>query len=740
MSKIHLTINGRAVEADAGDTILAAARKADIRIPTLCFHPALPPEESCRLCVVEMVRGRWSSLVAACVYPAREGMVIETDTDQVIKARKYILELILSDHPLDCLTCNAAGSCELMDLAYEYGIKESSLSGQTHSYPVDPDPNPYIHWDLNKCILCRRCIRACSEMQCAHVLTKADRGFNQRISTAFGNILGQSGCELDGQCVALCPVDALSEKLPRGRGRNWEMSKTRSVCPLCGCGCVFDLNSQDRELIKITSNFSSPANQGALCRQGRFEYAYLNQPDRLKTPLLKQGGGWTEVSWEKALEFLADKTKTLIAQYGPESLGLMLSPVLTNEELYLWQKFARTVWGTPHIDHAGSAIWAPVQEILNQRLGFTGMTNSTDDLLNSSGIILLGSQLMETHPIVGIKVRQAVQKGARLLVIDEVPRTFRRQAELLLGPKPGTEAALIQGLLGALIQGQRYDASFVDRQTTGIERLKSALADRTLESVASETGLTMRDLQEAVDFVAQHRPLSLVCPPPLGGTPFDRKLVQAALNLQLITGNLGIAGGGLAFLAPKANTLGAWELGAVNPGNPELLAHLGTGKLKGLFLIAEDPAGRSHCSPDQAAALKASGIFLVVQDLFLSEAAEQAELVLPARPYSEKQGTFMNVERRLQLLKPSIPSSPGTLWTGDLLHQLAARLGASWPRLTPGQTLETIAREIPGWTGINRTRLEQGGLQWPCANPDHPGTPILYTEEFPAGLVRLEFT
>jgi len=740
MSKIHLTINGRAVEADAGDTILAAARKADIRIPTLCFHPALPPEESCRLCVVEMVRGRWSSLVAACVYPAREGMVIETDTDQVIKARKYILELILSDHPLDCLTCNAAGSCELMDLAYEYGIKESSLSGQTHSYPVDPDPNPYIHWDLNKCILCRRCIRACSEMQCAHVLTKADRGFNQRISTAFGNILGQSGCELDGQCVALCPVDALSEKLPRGRGRNWEMSKTRSVCPLCGCGCVFDLNSQDRELIKITSNFSSPANQGALCRQGRFEYAYLNQPDRLKTPLLKQGGGWTEVSWEKALEFLADKTKTLIAQYGPESLGLMLSPVLTNEELYLWQKFARTVWGTPHIDHAGSAIWAPVQEILNQRLGFTGMTNSTDDLLNSSGIILLGSQLMETHPIVGIKVRQAVQKGARLLVIDEVPRTFRRQAELLLGPKPGTEAALIQGLLGALIQGQRYDASFVDRQTTGIERLKSALADRTLESVASETGLTMRDLQEAVDFVAQHRPLSLVCPPPLGGTPFDRKLVQAALNLQLITGNLGIAGGGLAFLAPKANTLGAWELGAVNPGNPELLAHLGTGKLKGLFLIAEDPAGRSHCSPDQAAALKASGIFLVVQDLFLSEAAEQAELVLPARPYSEKQGTFMNVERRVQLLKPSIPPAPETLWTGDLLHQLAAGMGLAWPQMNPDQTLESIAREISGWAGIDKTRLEQGGLQWPCANPDHPGTPILYTEEFPAGVIRLEFT
>ena len=243
-----------------------------------------------------------------------------------------------------------------------------------------------------------------------------------------------------------------------------------------------------------------------------------------------------------------------------------------------------------------------------------------------------------------------------------------------------------------------------------------------------------------MDFVAQHHPLALICPPPLGGTPFDRELVQSALNLQLITGNLGQAGGGLAFLAPQANTLGAWGLGAVNPGNPELFALLGTEKLKGLILIAEDPAGRSHCTPDQAAALKASGIFLIVQDLFLSEAAELAELVLPALPYSEKMGTFINVERRVQLLKPSIPPSPGTPWTGDLLHRLAAALGTSWPRLTPAQALEEIARNIPDWAGLSLSRLEQGGLQWPCPRPDHPGSPILYTEGFPAGTVRLEFT
>jgi predicted molibdopterin-dependent oxidoreductase YjgC len=740
MPKIHLTINGRAVEAESGDTLLTAARQAGIRIPTLCYHPALPPEESCRLCVVELIRGRWSSLVAACVYPAREGMVIETDTDPVIKARKVILELILSDHPLDCMTCNAAGSCELMDLAYEYGIRESSLPGQTHSYPVDPDPNPYIHWDMNKCILCRRCIRACSEMQCAHVLTKADRGFNQRISTAFGNILGQSGCELDGQCVALCPVDALSEKLPRGRGRNWEMSRTQSVCPLCGCGCVFDLNTKDRELIKITSNFSSPANQGALCRRGRFEYAYLNQPQRLKKPVLKQGGTWTEVDWETALQFLADKTKVLMTQHGPESLGLMLSPVLTNEELYLWQKFARTVWGTPHIDHAGSGVWAPVQEILKSRLGLPGMTNPTNDLLNSSGIILLGSQLMETHPIVGIKVRQAVQQGSRLLVIDEVPRTFRHQAELLLAPTPGTEAVLLQGLLNALIQGRHYDASFVDRQTTGIAGLQATLAEFTPDMVASQTGISPEMFQEALAFLSKHRPLALICPPPLGGAPFDRLQVQAALNLQLLTGNLGKAGGGLALLAPAANTLGAWELGAVNPENPELFALLTAGKLKGLLLIAEDPASRSHCSPDQAALLKTAAPFLVVQDLFLSEVADQADLVLPALPYSEKGGTFTNVERRVQLLKPSQPPAPGILWTGELLHQLAARLGASWPRLTPGQTLEEIAREVPGWGGLTGSRLEHESLQWPCPRPDHPGIPIGFSEGFSGGPVSLEFT
>ena len=245
MSLIHLTINGQAVEASSGDTILQAAQRAGIPIPTLCYHPALPPEESCRICVVELIRGRWSSLVAACVYPAREGMVIETDTEQVFKARKTILELILSDHPMDCMTCNSAGNCELQDLAYQHGIKESSLSGQTHSYPLDPDPNHYIHWDMNKCVMCRRCIRACSEVQCAHVLTKADRGFNQRISTAFGGPLEQSGCEFDGQCVAFCPVDALSEKTARGKGRAWEMTKTQTVCPLCACGCVNDINQKD---------------------------------------------------------------------------------------------------------------------------------------------------------------------------------------------------------------------------------------------------------------------------------------------------------------------------------------------------------------------------------------------------------------------------------------------------------------------------------------------------------------
>jgi formate dehydrogenase alpha subunit len=744
MSLIHLTINGQTVEASSGDTILQAAQRAGIPIPTLCYHPALPPEESCRVCVVELIRGRWSSLVAACVYPAREGMVIETDTEQVFKARKTILELILSDHPLDCMTCNSAGNCELQDLAYQHGIKESGLSGQTHVYPLDPDPNQYIHWDMNKCVMCRRCIRACSEIQCAHVLTKADRGFHQRISTAFGGPLEQSGCEFDGQCVAFCPVDALSEKTARGKGRAWEMTKTPTVCPLCACGCVNDINQKDLEVIKITSNFSSPANRGALCFRGRFRYQYLNKPERLKTPLLKRGSDWVEAGWDEALEVLAGKIRSLQETAGPEALGFLLSPGATNEDLYLWSRFARAQLKTDKSAVAGSSIWAPGLSLQEQWLGLPGATNPTADLARSAGILVVGSHLLESHPIVGIQVRQAVQKGAKLLLIEDKPKPFSRTAQMALTVPPKTEATLVKGLLAELLATDRIDLPYLEGRTSGLEALHGEVAKVSLESVAAATGISLPALKEAAAFLAEHRPLAVICPPPfLPGESFDPALIQGLIRLQLLSGSLGKPGGGLYLLPGPANALGAYTLGAARAAftERELLAEVASQKLRGLILLAEDPQGQSHLTPEQVKELRALGPdgFLVVQDLFLSDAAQLAEVVLPARPYMEKTGTFMNLERRVQPLYPAPAAAGGPWGAGEIIAGLARRLGLSFAAPSPTKTLLEIGRTNPEWAGIARERLGAEGIQWPCPGPDHPGTPILFESGFPKGLVPLSF-
>lgn len=742
MSKIHLTINGQVLEAESGDTILQAAQRGDIRIPTLCHHPALPPEESCRICVVEMIRGQWSSLVAACVYPAREGMVIETDTEQVVTARKTILELILSDHPLDCMTCNATGRCELQDLAYEYGIKESTLTGQVHVYPLDPDPNLYIHWDMNKCIMCRRCIRACSEIQCAHVLTKADRGFNQRISTAFGRPLEQSGCDFDGQCIAFCPVDALSEKMSRGKGRTWEMVRHPVVCPLCACGCLNDLNRKGTEVIKITSNFSSPANQGALCFRGRFRYSYLNKPERLKTPLLKKGNDWVETGWPEALEIMAEKIKTTQGQFGPQSLGFLLGPTLTNEELYLWKRLAREGLKTEKTTVAGSSVWAPVYKILEDRLGYAGASNPTGDLRNSAGILVIGSHLLESHPIVGIQIRQAVQKGAALMILEDKPGKLNPLARIALTVPPPQEGLLVQGLVAGILQQNRQDSSYLESRASGLKELRESLTAVTLASVSAGTGLAVPALEEALAFVTDHRPLAVVCPPPSEpGEPFSPFLAEGLINLQLLLGNLGKAGGGLYLLPPQANSLGAWALGISRPDYTEkdLLAEVASQTIRGLILVAEDPQGFGHLSADQVkqlAPLQADG-FLIVQDLFLSPAAQQADLVLPARPYSEKTGTLMNLERRLQLSRGADPGPKAVLWTGDLLAGLARHLGLPALPTTPDQTFMEITRTHPDWAGFSYARIEDGGRHWPCPSPDHPGTPILFEDGFPQGKAKL---
>ena len=348
MAEVSLTINDKKVTVGEGMTIFQAAQAARIGIPHLCYHEKLPPSGACRMCVVEVERAR--SLVASCAYPVSEGMVVRTNTERVIKSRKLTLELLLSDHSLDCMTCEKAGDCKLQDYAYEFGISESSFVGEQHDYPIDTS-NPFIIRDYNKCILCGRCVAACSEIQVTEALDRMNRGFDTKVVAGVDQPLQDSACVFCGRCVSVCPVGALTEKQAFGKGREWDMKKVRTICNYCGCGCTIELNIKDGKIIKVTNAEDSPVGAGSLCVKGKFGWDFIQNEERLKTPLIKENGEFREASWDEALNLVAAKFSEIKGEYGGNSVAVLSSAKCSNEENYLIQKFARVVIGTNNVDH-----------------------------------------------------------------------------------------------------------------------------------------------------------------------------------------------------------------------------------------------------------------------------------------------------------------------------------------------------------------------------------------------------
>jgi len=367
---VNLTINGRKIQANLGQTVLEAAEQSGIPIPVLCHHPALPPEGACRICLVEIEKQR--ALQPACTFPVTEGLVIHTHSPKVVEARKFVLEMLLSDHPFDCMTCDATGNCLLQDLAYEYGLKENCYPGLRHDYPMD-DPNPFIQVDRNKCILCRRCVRACNYVNGVEAIGVFYRGFNAHIGFGANSTMQDSPCEFCGSCVAVCPTGALWPKMSIGLGRPWQVKKVQTVCSYCGVGCQLVLNVRDNQIIGVDSAWDGPANHGFTCVKGRFGYDYVHHPDRLTKPRVRkylleggqgdnpqdgssretrrQGDTWVEVDWDTALDIVAKKLRETRDTHGSDSIGVLTSAKCTNEENYLMNKLARQVIGTNNIDH-----------------------------------------------------------------------------------------------------------------------------------------------------------------------------------------------------------------------------------------------------------------------------------------------------------------------------------------------------------------------------------------------------
>jgi len=350
MTTVNITINGRKLTAESGQTVLEAAAAAGIKIPSLCHHPALKPIGACRVCLVEIARQR--TLQPACTFEVMEGMEVKTHSPAVQEARRFVLELLLSDHPLDCMTCERAGHCELQDLAYEYGIKQSRFPGVQHQYAIDRT-NPFFERDYEKCIVCRRCVRACNEINGVEAIGMIQRGFDTKIGTAFDGTLQDSPCEFCGMCVEVCPTAALVPKIRIGCGRSWELERVATTCSYCGVGCQYYLEVKDGRIVQVSSKWDAPANHGWMCVKGRFGWDYVHHPDRLTKPLIRRekGGALEEAEWDEALDLVAARFKEIKEKHGAGTFGVCASAKCTNEENYVMQKLARAVIGTNSVDH-----------------------------------------------------------------------------------------------------------------------------------------------------------------------------------------------------------------------------------------------------------------------------------------------------------------------------------------------------------------------------------------------------
>ena len=760
MPKISLTIDNREVVVEEGTTIFQAAKNAGIEIPHLCYQEDMSPASACRLCVVE-VEGT-KNLVASCSYPVANNMVVRTNTERVAKARRLVLELLLSDHPYDCMTCEKSGACDLEKYAYELGVPATRFQGEKHAYPLD-ETHPFFVRDYNKCILCERCVTACNEVQFIEAINLAHRGFATKVAAPFDRPLLESTCISCGQCVAVCPVGALVEKTRRFQGREWEFKKVPTTCPYCGVGCTIELNVKDNRIVRVTSPIDSVVNQGRLCVKGKFGFEYVHSPERLTAPLIREKGEFREASWEEALSLIASR----LANYKKDEVAVISSAKCTNEDNYVIQKFARAVLGTNNVDHCARLCHAPSVAGLVQSFGSGAMTNSINEVSNAACILAIGTNTTETHPIIGLEVKKAVNKEAKLIVANPREINLVSYATLWLRHNPGTDVALLMGMMRVIVDEGLLDSSFIDERCENFDAFKESLKDFDLDFVERITGVPREQVIEAARMYATNKPASILYAMGITQHSHGTDNVIATANLAMLTGNIGKPSTGVNPLRGQNNVQGACDLGAlpnVYPGyqavaDPAIKAKFEAAwgcslssspgltiteitdaayqkQVKALYLVGENPL---LSDPDASHVQKALEKleFFVVQDIFLSETAELADVVLPAATFAEKDGTFTNTERRVQRLRKAIELIGDFKPDWWITCQIAKRMGSKgFDFAHPSQIMDEITSLTPSYGGISYEHLENGGLQWPCPTPEHPGTPILHVGSFTRGKGR----
>jgi formate dehydrogenase major subunit len=768
---VTLSIDGREVTVPEGTSVMRAAALSDVKIPKLCATEQLEAFGSCRMCLVQI--DGMKGLPASCTTPVAQGMVVHTQNKQLADIRRGVMELYISDHPLDCLTCPANGHCELQDMAGVVGLREVryGYEGENHLDSKKDESNPYFTFDASKCIVCSRCVRACDEQQGTLALTIQGRGFESKVAASQNESFMDSECVSCGACVQACPTATLSEKSLIQKGQA-EHSIT-TTCAYCGVGCSFRAEMQGEEVVRMVPNLDGHANHGHSCVKGRFAIGYATHSDRILKPMIRKQitDPWREVSWEEAISYAAAEMKRIQAKYGRNSIGGITSSRCTNEETYLVQKLIRAGFGNNNVDTCARVCHSPTGYGLKNTLGESAGTQNFDSVMRADVIFVIGANPTDGHPVFASQMKRRLRQGAKLIVADprtiDLVRSPHIEAQHHLKLRPGTNVALINSLAHVVVTEGLVKEDFVRErcEVDSFEKWRNfvSLEKNSPEAMQDITGVPASEVRAAARSYATAGNGAIYYG--LGVTEHSQgsTMVMGIANLAMATGNVGREGVGVNPLRGQNNVQGSCDMGSFphefpgyrhvsddkvrtqfedawgvslhnEPGLriPNMFEAALDGDFKGLYIEGEDIA-QSDPNTQHVTAALTSMECIIVQDLFLNESAKFAHVFLPGSSFLEKDGTFTNAERRISRVRQVMRPKAGYAdW--EITQLLSNALGYPMTYTHPSQIMDEIARLTPTFTGVSYQRIDElESIQWPC-NDEHPqGTPTMHIGQFVRG-------
>ena len=768
---VTVTIDGEEVAVPAGTTVLRAAALAGINIPKLCATDSLKAFGSCRLCLVEIEGAK--GLPASCTTEVREGMKVTTQTKRLADIRRNVMELYISDHPLDCLTCPTNGDCELQDMAGVVGLREVryGYEGANHFDAEKDKSNPYFTFDPTKCIVCSRCVRACEEVQGTFALTIDGRGFASKVAASQDQPFLDSECVSCGACVQACPTATLAENSLIEKGVPEHHVIT--TCAYCGVGCSFRAEMKGQEVVRMVPNKDGHANHGHSCVKGRFAFGYATHKDRIRKPMVRETihEPWREVSWDEAFKFAADKLRAIQKKYGKGAIGGITSSRCTNEETYLVQKLVRAAFGNNNVDTCARVCHSPTGYGLKTTLGESAGTQNFDSVMKADVIMVIGANPTDAHPVFASQMKRRLREGAKLIIVDpraiDLVRSPHVEADYHLPLKPGTNVAIINALAHVVLAEGLEKKEFIEKRCDldAYKDWRAFILDprNSPEAVEEETGVPAERVRAAARLFASVPNAAIYYGLGVSEHSQGSTMVMGIANLAMATGNLGREGVGVNPLRGQNNVQGSCDMGSfphelpgyrhvsndkvralfgkewgvtlgADPGLriPNMFDAAVSGQFKGLYVQGEDVAQSDPDTQHVTHALSSLEC-MIVQDLFLNETAKFAHVFFPGSSFLEKNGTFTNAERRISPVRKVMEPLAG-LEDWEQTQGLSNAMGYPMNYKHPSEIMDEIARLTPTFEGVSYEKLDKlGSIQWPCNANAVEGTPTMHIDEFVRG-------